>query len=81
MKTEVSMELILGFLVLSSIVNACSVWGAVWTIRAIQIRKQRRLTNELVENFKKEFSVDMTFEEIVKNIKENPENGDERETK
>jgi hypothetical protein len=81
MKTEVSMELILGFLVLSSIVNACSVWGAVWAIRAIQIRKQRRLTNELVENFKKEFSVDMTFEEIIKNMKQDPENDDERETK
>ena len=81
MKTEVSMELILGFLALSSIVNACSVWGAVWAIRAIQIRKQKKLADALVETLKKEFSVDMTFEEIVKNIKENPENGDERETK
>jgi hypothetical protein len=81
MKTEVSMELILGFLILSSVVNACSVWGAVWAIRAIQIRKQKKLADALVETLKKEFSVDMTFEEIVKNIKENPENGDERETK
>jgi hypothetical protein len=81
MKTEVSMELILGFLILSSIVNACSVWGAVWAIRAVQICKQRKVTDALVQTLKKEFSVDMTFEEIIKNIKENPENGDERETK
>jgi len=35
----------------------------------------------LVETLKKEFSVDMTFEEIIKNMKQNPENGDERDTK
>jgi hypothetical protein len=81
MKTEVSMELILGFLVLSGIINASSVWGAVWAIRAVQICKQRKVTDALVQTLKKEFSVDMTFEEIIKNITENPENGDERETK
>lgn len=81
MKTEVSMELILGFLALSSIINASSVWGAVWAIRAVQICRQRKVTDALVETLRKEFSVDMTFEEIVKNIKENPENGNERETK
>jgi hypothetical protein len=81
MKTEVSMELILGVLALSSIINACSVWGAVWAIRAVQICRQKKVTNALVETLKKEFSIDMTFEEIIKNIKETPENGDERETK